>query len=341
MFKNALIISPEFGLAKGGIQTWAFYLKEMLRRKGVSVGVFSPREPSFSGVVSLLRSCFFINSPIYLMTWKMAVVAAPSVFFRVLFRKRNLVIFVHGDDFLNVTPIGRALLRFLAGLSSVILVSNSHAVAELFYDHYGCRCNYIKRPIVEAPLLKDVPEYPWPSSCELKILTLTRLVKRKNIDSVIAALDILKHERAVNFHYVIAGAGPAEDSLKEQVKERGLCDCVTFLGKVSEGDKWALMKTADLFVLPSLYVKGEGSIEGYGIVYIESNAMGTPVISGDTGGVCEAVIEMETGILCDGSAAGISQAVARYLECSFNRQAMVAHADRHSLDMQVFEGEII
>jgi len=102
---------------------------------------------------------------------------------------------------------------------------------------------------------------------------------------------------APNLVYVIGGAGPDEEYLKQlansfpqQIKSR-----IIFLGKTTEEEKWTWFNLCNTFIMPSRNI--EGDFEGFGIVYLEANLAGKPVIAGDSGGVRDAVIDGVNGIL--------------------------------------------
>jgi len=85
---------------------------------------------------------------------------------------------------------------------------------------------------------------------------------------------------------LIAGDGP----IREEIAER-LGDSATLLSAVPYDDVPAVYHASDVFVLPS-------HTEGLPRVVLEAQAVGTPVIATDVGGVSEVVTDGETGVLC-------------------------------------------
>jgi phosphatidylinositol alpha-1,6-mannosyltransferase len=74
---------------------------------------------------------------------------------------------------------------------------------------------------------------------------------------------------------------------------------VLFLGRVSSAEKAALLAIADVFAMP---VRREGhSVEGFGLSYSEAGWFGVPSLAGRDGGAGDAVVDGETGLLCDGT----------------------------------------
>jgi phosphatidylinositol alpha-1,6-mannosyltransferase len=130
------------------------------------------------------------------------------------------------------------------------------------------------------------------------ILSVSRLVKRKGNANVISALpDIL--EEIPKAHYLIAGTGPEEGNLQAQVREMGLSEAVSFAGYVNETDLPSFYASCNVFVMPSFAAHRGENVEGFGIAYLEANACGKPVVGGRTGGVPDAIIDGETGLLVD------------------------------------------
>ena len=85
------------------------------------------------------------------------------------------------------------------------------------------------------------------------------------------------------------------------------------VGFVSFADLRSLYRRMDVYVSPSLEV--DGDVEGFGISFIEAGAVGKPVIAGRSGGVGDAVIDGETGILVDpGDSAALRNAICLLLD---------------------------
>ncbi|WP_373097407.1 glycosyltransferase family 4 protein, partial [Zhongshania sp.] len=129
------------------------------------------------------------------------------------------------------------------------------------------------------------------------LITVGRLEARKGQDKIIEILPklLIDHPKLI---YLVVGSGPLQDSLVARTKELGITANVKFCGRVSDGERSALLQKADLFAMPCRAV-GD-SVEGFGIVYIEAAMFGLPSIAGRAGGAGDAVIDGQTGLLCDG-----------------------------------------
>lgn len=144
---------------------------------------------------------------------------------------------------------------------------------------------------------------------DLNLVTICRLVKVKGIDIVLRALRILA-ERGIPYRYVIGGAGPERTSLESLVDELGLGGKVHFQGLVAGEEKWRLLRNADIFVMPSRFDATVEGREGFGIAFVEAAAFGVPAIGSLSGGIPDAVVDGETGLLVpEESAADLADAL--------------------------------
>lgn len=126
------------------------------------------------------------------------------------------------------------------------------------------------------------------------ILTLGRLAgkeRSKGFDEILEIMpELLKKDS--NIRYIIAGDGSDRKRLESKACELGVKDAVIFAGYVDENPKKELYRIADVFAMP-----GRG--EGFGIVYLEALACGTPVIGSKADGSCEALMDGKLGCLVD------------------------------------------
>ncbi len=132
---------------------------------------------------------------------------------------------------------------------------------------------------------------------EKVLLTVSRLVERKGHHNVIRALPQIA-DAVGPVRYLIAGTGLQEQSLRRLADECQVSELVQWLGYVPEQQLPALYGLADIFIMPSRDLPGQ-PIEGVGLVYLEANLVGTPVIGGRTGGTADAIEEGVSGLLVD------------------------------------------
>ena len=131
-----------------------------------------------------------------------------------------------------------------------------------------------------------------------KLITISRLDGRKSHQNILMTIKNLL-PKFPKLKYVSIGDGEEREKLEKLKNELGLDKEVSFIFKSNEQEKLALLEQSDLFVMPSIIYKR--SIEGFGITYIEAACYGKPSIGGIFGGEADAILEGETGYLCDGN----------------------------------------
>jgi glycosyltransferase involved in cell wall biosynthesis len=125
-----------------------------------------------------------------------------------------------------------------------------------------------------------------------RFITVCRLSdKRKNVDLVLRSLAKICH---YDFTYTIIGDGPLRPRLEELSHKLGLTDRVEFLGFVPREQLQKRLASSDLFVLTASLLPS--SHEGFGIVYLEANACGIPVLAARQAGAAEAVADGVSGM---------------------------------------------
>ena len=123
-------------------------------------------------------------------------------------------------------------------------------------------------------------------------------MKRKGHRNIVQALPKVL-EKVPEAVYLIVGEGTEEDELRQLARHCGVEHQVIFAGSVSPEELPLYYNTGDVFIMTSREIEEEGDFEGFGIVFLEANACGKPVIGGNSGGVKDAIVEGETGLLID------------------------------------------
>lgn len=213
------------------------------------------------------------------------------------------VVYAHGNEVLDAMQADwnghRRAIR-----SADCVLANSHFTAGLLTQtgikserieivHPGCDVTRFQPISVSNDFRKTILG----SHVQDKvILTVGRLVARKGHDVMIRALPrILKD--IPDACYLIVGSGPAKPMLEELTSTMGVHDNVIFLENVGDADLPSIYGMCDVFVMPSRANLETCDVEGFGIVFLEASACGKPVIAGRSGGIADAVVDGETGIL--------------------------------------------
>jgi glycosyltransferase involved in cell wall biosynthesis len=133
-----------------------------------------------------------------------------------------------------------------------------------------------------------------PSGNVFDVIYAGRLIKEKGVDLLIKAVDVLKRKKQ-DISCLIIGDGPEKNDLQAMVNDLNLNRNILFKGFLKDqNDLIAYIKSSRVFVLPS-------KREGFGIVVIEANACGTPVVTTNyfNNAAKDLIQEGKNGYLCD------------------------------------------
>jgi glycosyltransferase involved in cell wall biosynthesis len=221
--------------------------------------------------------------------------------------------FLDGEEVGRLTRVllppllARLRRQDLAGATEPdVFVANSAHVAERIRRYYGRGAEVVHPPV-------DVDHYlslPRETGSEY-YLAFGRVVPYKRVDIAVDACSQM--ERALK----VAGGGRALES----VRANGGGERVEFLGKVSDAERDRLLGGARALLFP-----GE---EDFGIVPVEAQAAGVPVIAYGVGGAVESVLDGETGVLfAEQSVASLGEAIERFEALAIDEGAVRANARR-------------
>ncbi len=126
------------------------------------------------------------------------------------------------------------------------------------------------------------------------ILSVGRLVEMKGREYAVKAIAQLKDKYSIR--YDIVGDGPLHDDLHKLIVDLGLQDAVKLWGWVSTDQLKQLYQNAHLFVHPSI-TSSNGNQEGQGVVLLEAQAHGIPVIATEHGAFPDSLRDGLTGYL--------------------------------------------
>jgi glycosyltransferase involved in cell wall biosynthesis len=149
-------------------------------------------------------------------------------------------------------------------------IANSSTVARRIQQFYGKQAVVIHYPI-------DSRKFIFSEKKDDFYLASARLISYKRIDVIVEAFNWL------GWPLVISGDGPE----RERLESRALKN-IQFLGHVSDKERSMLMAKARSVIVAAL--------EDYGLVPVEANASGTPVIAFGAGGVLDTQIPGKTGV---------------------------------------------
>lgn len=162
----------------------------------------------------------------------------------------------------------------------------------------------------------------------VNLVSVGRLSLPKNFGRAVRVASVLK-KRGVVFHWTIVGEGPLRSTLESQAKELGVDDVVFFIGLRS--NPYQYVSKSDILVVTSDY-------EGRSIAIDEAQVLGIPVITTNYPTAKDAVVDGETGLICDMTPEAIADAVMR-LEADKSLYAHICQSLKCKKDGNVKEIE--
>jgi phosphatidylinositol alpha-1,6-mannosyltransferase len=321
-----VLVTQDFVPRRGGIQTWALEISRFFARRCQDFCVIAPRAegaeqadraldfrvirsgtpntliaaaaPALARLASRERFDHTLHAQ-----WSTAPAA---LYLRQRGRLAHVTVAAHGRELLlepwrKIGPLqsGYDLVRKHALVSADCILAGSAFTAGLVRD-LGVRDERVRvvgygvdparfRP-TDVSMLKTrlgVGQRPL-------LVTISRLVSRKGIDTVIRALSRVR-ARVPDVLYVIVGDGPDRTRLQALAEREGVAEAVRFAGPVPDAELPLWFSLGDMFVMPS---RSDGpDVEGFGIVFLEASASGRPVVASRAGGIPDAVADGVSGLL--------------------------------------------
>lgn len=306
-YQRVLVVTSQRNHGKGGIQTWSEGLYRQASKAGRHATIWGVRDGGLLAACRGVQGLFRANYLVF-ANWKYFAVMLPELMVRRLFgSKPYVIVLVHGLELADLRPRLICMINFAATKLDVEFFANSEFTMDRARQ-YGLQGDWeVRRPIAILPDL-DIRANQKQGR---EVLSITRLVERKNLFRAIDAVVALNHAGA-NLDYKIIGEGPLFSVLAEYAKQHG-GGRVHLLGAADEATKWCLLKNADIFLLPSVDCEAGRDFEGYGLALIEANWVGVPVVAGPSGGMPEAVQVGRTGYVSDGTVTSIADCIQKVL----------------------------
>jgi len=231
----------------------------------------------------------------------------------------RLVFTLHGSEILKLAlrPLMRWSTRRLLARADRVSVVSQHAL-QLLNRYFPTIAQKIV--LTSGALRADfqstpaVPRLSEKAGNKIIVLTVARLHPRKGQLRVLQSLTELPAELKSRLEYWMVGGHPKEGyeaALHHAAARAGFP--VKFLGDVPDDRLGAIYAQADIFAMTSM--PHRFSVEGFGLVYLEAGAYGLPVVAHAIGGVPEAVLDGETGLLVSpDDPAALTAALARLID---------------------------
>ncbi|MEV0392187.1 glycosyltransferase [Polymorphospora rubra] len=190
----------------------------------------------------------------------------------------------HAADFLLDRDVD-ALRRRLSRLSQLFVISDSAArqLGDRGVDMSGIP-HRVVRAAFDGAVTAPAPRV---TGDAIRLVTVARLVEKKGIDTILAAVARLT-AAGLPVRYDLYGDGPLRDELGRLADSIGVSSVVTFHGAVPHATATAALATADVAVL-ACRTAADGDLDGIPVFLMEAGSRGVPVVSTAVSGIPELV----------------------------------------------------
>ncbi|MFC1735686.1 glycosyltransferase family 4 protein [Candidatus Hydrogenedentota bacterium] len=167
---------------------------------------------------------------------------------------------------------------------------------------------------------------------DFTIVAAGRAVERKGFPYLIEACGILRNN-GIDYTCSIFGEGPARKEMRTEITKHNITHLVKLVGETPHEKLLSKIAGTSVLVAPSITCEN-GERDGIPDAVLEAMALGTPVIATDAGGLPEAIIDEETGLLVpEKDAAAIAGALKRLRNDPGLRSKLAGNARRRLVDM--------
>ncbi len=326
--RSILFLTYHFPPEVGGIQTRIANYCKSLSRRGIDVSVFVPRSRGPETLTYMFQGAKVTVCPggtKYLFTTALRLVKAAafnhvdvihvltggSTFLGVfaLMMGRMLMVpsvfSVFGrEDVVFTSPLGSGIFLISAEISTSI-TTNSSATKRLLSARFWPKTTVLLGGGEVDTTVENHATGGWKI-----ILFVGRLVKRKVIDDLLQAFEMVK-KAIPDSRLVIVGEGPERTKLYQKSMVENLRD-VEFKGALFGESLAREYARCSVCVLPSKYVKDDPANEGLGLTLIEASMHGKPIIGTLHGGIPEIVKDGVNGFLVpEGNPRKLAESIIR------------------------------
>lgn len=186
--------------------------------------------------------------------------------------------------------------------------ANNFNKLEKYIDGYGFRSNSIKDMYINLRKISNKPQFIVKSGIDKsyildeevviekskkemkKVIVVSSLIKRKNIDCIINAIVDLNKE-GITISLTIIGSGEEERKLKEIVEKSNSNNYITFIEEINREEVFKYLEESNIFAMIS-------ERETLGLVYLEAMSKGCITIASKGEGIDGIIKNNENGFLC-------------------------------------------
>lgn len=320
---NIILLTHEYPPTKGGAGIYCKEIAESAYRQNINIEIWAPMgsvnqsdilfkilpwkgsQSWLSSFLLILHLRAFLIRANKIITLHIADPGVSRAFIRLgwlLPKNHRKIITLHGSELLKFTrnPLERFLFRKLLNKTSLIHVLSRFNAdrCERFSNQDKSKIRLIPGAPSSVVLSHPFSQLKDKNTKRIQILCVGRIHPRKGQLELLRALLALPVNLQSSITTIFVGP-VKQSSYMKRLKSIAVnfAGEIRFAGEVSIEDLHLLYRGSDIFSLTPIITKK--SVEGFGFVYLEASYFGLPIMATKVGGVEDAVLDGETGLLSE------------------------------------------
>jgi glycosyltransferase involved in cell wall biosynthesis len=246
--------------------------------------------------------------------------------------RARLVMTVHGTEINETQSREKRMAIWLAGVFGprTEIAANSAYTHDLFRDRFNVPAEQVRTVHLgvsefwfgpRAPRAVMRSELGLPDG-NITMVTVARLTRRKGHLTAVAALATLPRAMRDRITWLVIGPDGEADYVQELKAAVAASDCdIRLMGALPSQQIRDIYGACDFFCLSGNW-DPTGRVEGFGLVFLEAAAGGLPSVATDVGGVADAVLHNQTGLLVDPNPEALGVAIAEMVNDGVKRMSL-------------------
>jgi len=216
------------------------------------------------------------------------------------------IIFSHGTDVVAGTRTAwkRSMVKMVVRQSEQVIFNSNNLMGRLndklpqFNSKYSVLYPCPDSEFFTPANTEEVEDLRVKLALEGKkvVLSVGRIDEGKGFTHLVRIFPKLL-EQEPNLVWIIIGDGPKQKEMYSEIRKNNLQNIVRYVGEIPHDEIKKYYYLCDVFAL--FTHPDNGMEEGLGLVFLEAAACGAPIVAGRSGGVIEAVLHTQTGIIFD------------------------------------------